>query len=382
MELSQLIGYSPKRTLVFQQCKQQLAIGGSGIRPICPTRWTVRTAAINAVLNNYPALKQVLQIIGESSYDDYGRRTSGLLALMDKYDTYFGLKLSYLIFSGTDQTSINLQMKDTSVQEALSGAELAKCYLQRMRSDNSFQQFYASVTREAEEYTEVPTLPRYRHAPRELDGGSEPHHFSSPQDYYKPQYYEAIDLVVAEISARFDQKTMLLLKEIETLIIKASNCVHNTEIAIPESILKLYSKDIDMEKAEVQLRMLPDLVKAFKQSEGLHVLTITNMRSIADILNKVPLAKDIYSEIDKLLRLYLTVPVTMCTAERSFSALRRVKTYLRSSVTEERLNNVLLLHVHREEAANRDLKEIACMFVAANERRTSFFGQFLCDHIN
>ena len=58
-----------------------------------------------------------------------------------------------------------------------------------------------------------------------------------------------------------------MLKEIETLIIKASNCVDNTEIAIPESISKLYSKDIDMEKAEVQLRMLFDLVKAFKQSE-------------------------------------------------------------------------------------------------------------------
>ena len=182
---------------------------------------------------------------------------------------------------------------------------------------------------------------------------------------------------MAENSARFDQNTMPLLKEIEMLIIKASNCVDNTEIAIPESISKLYSKDIDMEKAKGQLRMLPNLVKAFKQSEGLRMLTITNMKSIADILNKVPLAKDIYSEIDKLLRLYLTVPVTTCTAERSFSALRRVKTYLRSSMTEERLNNVLLLHVHKEEAGNLDLKEIACMFVAANERRTSFFGHFL-----
>ena len=65
----------------FQQCKQQLAIGGCGLRPICPTCWTVHTTAINAVLNNYAALKQALQIIGESSYDDYGR-TNGLLALM------------------------------------------------------------------------------------------------------------------------------------------------------------------------------------------------------------------------------------------------------------------------------------------------------------
>ena len=52
-----------------------------------------------------------------------------------------------------------------------------------------------------------------------------------------------------------------------------------------------------MEKAEVQLRTLPDLVKAFKQSDGLRMLTITNMRSIEDIRNKVPSAKDIYSEI-------------------------------------------------------------------------------------
>ena len=49
MELSQLIRFSPKRALVFQQCKQELSIGGVGLRPLCPTRWTVRTEAINAV---------------------------------------------------------------------------------------------------------------------------------------------------------------------------------------------------------------------------------------------------------------------------------------------------------------------------------------------
>ena len=46
-------------------------------------------------------------------------------------------------------------------------------------------------------------------------------------------------------------------------------------------------------------------------------------------------------------------------------------------MTEEQLNNVLLLNVHRKEAGNLDLKEIACMFVAANERRTSVFGHFV-----
>lgn len=83
MELSQLIGCSPRHTLIFRQCKQQLAIGGNGVRPICCTRWTVQTAvmaAIKAVFSNYAALKQALQLIGESSYDDNGRRASGLLS--------------------------------------------------------------------------------------------------------------------------------------------------------------------------------------------------------------------------------------------------------------------------------------------------------------
>ena len=41
------------------------------------------------------------------------------------------------------------------------------------------------------------------------------------------------------------------------------------------------------------------------------------------------------------------------------------------------IHNVPFLHVHREEAGRLDLKEIACMFVAAKERRTSFFGHFV-----
>ena len=65
MELSKLILYSPKRTLIFQSCKQALSPEGTGLRPLCPTRWTVRTEAINAVLKNYAAIVQALEQISE-----------------------------------------------------------------------------------------------------------------------------------------------------------------------------------------------------------------------------------------------------------------------------------------------------------------------------
>lgn len=101
------------------------------------------------------------------------------------------------------------------------------------------------------------------------------------------------------------------------------------------------------------------------------------MRTIADILNTVPFAKRMFSEVDKLLRLYLTIPVTTSTGERSFLSLRRVKTYLRSTVTEERLNNIMLLHTHKEETDTLDLVEVARVFASANERRSKFFRNFV-----
>ena len=37
---------------------------------------------------------------------------------MDNFQTFWGLKLSYVIFSAAEQLSVSLQGKDTSVQEA------------------------------------------------------------------------------------------------------------------------------------------------------------------------------------------------------------------------------------------------------------------------
>ena len=52
--------------------------------------------------------------------------------------------------------------------------------------------------------------------------------------------------------------------------------------------------------------------------------------------------------IKKLLQIMVTLPVTTCTSERSFSTLRRVKTYLRSTMGCQRLNGLALLNIHRD----------------------------------
>lgn len=92
------------------------------------------------------------------------------------------------------------------------------------------------------------------------------------------------------------------------------------------------------------------------------------IQDIVDILREMkPASRSMYSEIVTLLNLILVMPATNATSERSFSALRRVKTYLRTTMTQERLNHLMVLHVHRESTDAMDLREIANDFVSYKE---------------
>ena len=56
--------------------------------------------------------------------------------------------------------------------------------------------------------------------------------------------------------------------------------------------------------------------------------------------------RSMFPQVEQLLRLLLISPASSCEAERSFSALRRVKTWLKSTMSHERLNSVMMCHVH------------------------------------
>ena len=86
----------------------------------------MRTSATNALLRNYVAILTALERIREEHHDDCGHRVNGLVAQLKGFDIFFGSKLSYLLFSGTKQTSISHQKKNTTVQEALTCADMAK----------------------------------------------------------------------------------------------------------------------------------------------------------------------------------------------------------------------------------------------------------------
>ena len=54
----------------------------------------------------------------------------------------------------------------------------------------------------------------------------------------------------------------------------------------------------------------------------------------------------------------LALPATTCTIERSFSTLRRVKTWLRCTMTDERLSGLCMMSVHRKKIESAQNKKV------------------------
>ena len=57
MGVADLIRYSPKRATLFEAIQAQLAPGSPSVKPLCPTRWIVRTCALHSILSNYSVLQ-------------------------------------------------------------------------------------------------------------------------------------------------------------------------------------------------------------------------------------------------------------------------------------------------------------------------------------
>jgi len=125
---------------------------------------------------------------------------------------------------------------------------------------------------------------------------------------------------------------------------------------------------------EAQLILLHGVV--IKQLQNKSDVKRVTVLGIADILKNTAGAQQLLHQIWRLTKLLLVVPATSAIAERSFSALPHVKTYLRSTIGQLRLNSVLVLHCYQDRVNDLNIAEIAQKFVCANDTRSSAFGNF------
>ena len=324
-EVSKLVKFSPKRDTQFEKIKAELAPDSPGFRVLCPTRWTVRAASLRSVIDNYLVLQDLWEQAREDTSDPTIKaRIIGVQAQFKTFRFYIGLHLGSLLLQHSDNLSKTLQSPKLSASEGQHLAKMTIATLQSIRNDGSFNLFLEKVQQDRESLdVQEPQLMRRRKTPKRLDDGCAESDFpSNPKEFYRQQYYEALDLIISSINDRFDQPGYRIYKELEDLLLKAVQKEDFEECLA--TVLSFYKSDFIPDQLRLHLNIL---ASNFPEKR-----TSVSVSDIKDYIQTLSLAeRGLIEQVSTLLQLFFVMPSTNAISERSFSALRRVKTYLRST---------------------------------------------------
>ena len=92
---------------------------------------------------------------------------------------------------------------------------------------------------------------------------------------------------------------------------------------------------------------------------------VSNVKELLDAFRNLDKSKrTLLSEVMKVVKLVIVLPATNAVSERSCSALKRIKTYLRSTTSTNRLNHLMMLHVHKDKTDRLDIEDICSDFIS------------------
>ena len=86
--------------------------------------------------------------------------------------------------------------------------------------------------------------------------------------------------------------------------------------------------------------------------------------------------RSFYSEVCVLIQLILVMPATNAVSERSFSSMRRLKSYIRSTMNQSRINHVMILHLNKEKVDSLDLNISRNELVEGKKNLLKYFVKF------
>ena len=320
---------------------------------------------LNCIIRNFNTLFEVLDhALAYVKDSKMWSRIGGVSLLMRKFDFLFGIMMGECLSRHSDNFSKALQRPTVSAVEGQRMASFTVKTLQTIRDERAFELFREEVKMKGQELNiSEPKLPRRKQPPKRLDEGQSPHFPKTEMEYFRGIYLDALDLLLNGIKTRFDQPGYGIYSNLESLLLKAaSGCDFTSELS---SVCSIYGSDINRELLETQLTILT------MQSEE---NSLTSLSFIVDFLRANDSA--LFSEIATVVKLLLVMPATSALSERSFSALKRIKNYLRSKMTQKWLNNLMVLSVYKEEVNNTNLIAIANEFVAGNHEAVKIWTIF------
>ena len=137
-----------------------------------------------------------------------------------------------------------------------------------------------------------------------------------------------------------------------------------------EFVCDVFKNDVNPTNLQVQLEQFANL---FQDKPNCSIDTLVEVWST---FVKSKSQTMLLPDVVKLARLFLVMPATNASSKRAFSWMKRIKSYLRDSTTNNRLNQCMVVRIHAEDVDNMNTIEIAREFIEYNQPRLRIFGRF------
>lgn len=359
---------SPKRqsfleTVIKSGCPKAKILR---IQSLSKTRWTARHATYDTIFALYPFLLQALeQIVCPIdlhlwSWDNESRiKANGLRHILLSFEFLAAFFICKEYLEPLASLSSALQGQHMEIYLAYKKVDDIITYYKHLREtvDNEFEILYGRLLDFAKENSIEESAPRQ--CSRQTHRSNIPSF--SVMDYWKTTIaIPFLDHIIMELTNRFDGSKRAHF-ELFSLIPELAKDMNVEEI---QNIL--YSKWHHILPAPDSLYSELNRWKFACQSNIENPLSITAvLATICDAM--------LYPNVRELLMILCVLPVGSVQAERSFSCLRRIHSWLRNSMTVHRLGNLAVIAMHAFSLSHNLSKDmIAKRFTELHPRRMKF----------
>ena len=347
---------------------------------LCPTRWTVRCQAVARFLEEYDAVILALEDVDAdvSASPDVRHKVRGYLRHLHQFETVFALMMCERMFRPCELFAKALQRPGINSGDVRRGADMLLDTLRTLREDG-FGDLWTDCRSKIQKLTtciDPPREPRRSRPPKRLEhcDNAAPPAVLTAEDSLRRGFFEAMDLVSSEVRRRFKQPGLERLEKLENLLLGNQKDVSCAEVA---EILKAAGDcgedgsagDFVPDVLASQLNMLRQCRSIPQPARSINDL-------VGVIMEQGALCREMMSEVLRLAARIMVVPMSGASSERSFSALCRIKTPSRTTMTQARLSNLVLLDIHSDVARSLKPQAILRQFVNNHPmKRVTVFGR-------